>query len=125
MADPLIVAIGKGRLRALPLDANVALDLIPVDMVVNALLAAIPTALEKGGLEVYQVATGNTNPVTLGELHELVYGYFRKNPMVDKLGNPIYIKPLKFHNPTTFTQGLEEALGFLHLLVVGFQGGSP
>jgi long-chain acyl-CoA synthetase len=102
MADPLIVAIGKGRLRALPLDANVALDLIPVDMVVNALLAAIPTAIKKGGLEVYQVATGDTNPVTLGELHDLVYGYFRKNPMVDKEGNPIYIKPLKFHNRTTF-----------------------
>ena len=102
MADPLIVAIGKGRLRALPLDANVALDLIPVDMVVNALLAAIPVALKKGGLEIYQVATGDTNPVTLGELHDLVYGYFRKNPMVDKQGIPISIKPLKFHNPTTF-----------------------
>ncbi|MEE8349501.1 MAG: AMP-binding protein [Acidobacteriota bacterium] len=102
MADPLIVAIGKGRLRALPLDANVSLDLIPVDMVVNALLAAIPGAKEKGGLQVYQVATGDTNPVTLGELHDMVYGYFRKNPMLDKKGNPIQIKPLKFHNPTTF-----------------------
>ena len=102
MADPLIVAIGKGRLRTLPLDASVALDLIPVDMVVNALLAAIPVALEQGGLQVYQVATGDTNPVTLGELHDLVYGFFQKNPMIDKQGNPIQIKPLKFHNPTTF-----------------------
>ena len=102
MADPLIVAIGKGRLRALPLDANVALDLIPVDMVVNALLAAIPAAIERGGLQVYQVATGDTNPVTLGELHDLVYGYFQKNPMLDRRGRPIHIKPLKFHNPTTF-----------------------
>ena len=102
MADPLIVAIGKGRLRALPLDANVALDLIPVDMVVNALLAAIPGAIGKPGLQVYQVATGDTNPVTLGELHDLVYGYFQKNPMLDKQGNPIHIKPLRFHSQTSF-----------------------
>ena len=50
MADPLIVAIGKGRLRSLPLDADVILDLVPVDMVVNALLATIPPAIEEGGV---------------------------------------------------------------------------
>ena len=49
MADPLIVAIGKGRLRSLPLDANVVLDLVPVDLVVNALLATIPRVAEEGG----------------------------------------------------------------------------
>ena len=66
MADPLIVAIGKGRLRSLPLDANVILDLVPVDLVVNALLATIPRAAEEGGVKVYHVATGAKNPVTLG-----------------------------------------------------------
>ncbi len=102
MADPLIVAIGKGRLRSLPLDANVILDLVPVDLVVNALLATIPRAAEEGGVKVYHVATGAKNPVTLGELHLLVYEYFQKNPMLNRRGEPIHIKPLKFPKQSTF-----------------------
>ena len=102
MADPLIVAIGKGRLRSLPLDANVILDLVPVDLVVNALLATIPRAAEEGGVKVYHVATGAKNPVTLGELHSLVYEYFQKVPMLDPRGEPIRIKPLKFPKQSTF-----------------------
>ncbi len=102
MADPLIVAIGKGRLRSLPLDANVILDLVPVDLVVNALLATIPRAAEEGGVKVYHVATGAKNPVTLGELHSLVHEYFQKNPMMDRRGEPIHVKPLKFPKQSTF-----------------------
>jgi len=102
MADPLIVAIGKGRLRSLPLDASVIIDLVPVDLVVNALLATIPRAAQEGGVKVYHVATGAKNPVTLGELHLLVYEYFQKNPMLDRQGEPIRIKPLKFPKQSTF-----------------------
>ena len=102
MADPLIVAIGKGRLRSLPLDADVILDLVPVDLVVNALLATIPRVVKEGGLKVYHVATGAKNPVTLGELHTLVYQYFRKNPMLNRDGEPILVKPLKFPKQSTF-----------------------
>ena len=50
MADPLILAIGKGRLRSLPLRPDVNLDLVPVDMVVNAMLAATPRAAPDSGL---------------------------------------------------------------------------
>ena len=102
MADPLIVAIGKGRLRSLPMDPNITIDLVPVDMVVNALLAAIPSALQECGTKVYHVATGSTNPITLGALYELVYSYFLKNPMADKVGRPIQVKPVKFLHPKRF-----------------------
>lgn len=102
MADPLIVAIGKGRLRSLPLDPGVALDLVPVDMVVNALLASLPRTAAEGGVRIYQVATADRNPIRLEELNELIYRYFLRNPMLDKQGNPIRIKPLKFPNPATF-----------------------
>ena len=102
MADPLIVAIGKGRLRSLPMDPNITIDLVPVDMVVNALLAAIPSALQECGTKVYHVATGSTNPITLGAVYELVYSYFLKNPMVDKAGRPIQVKRVKFLHPKRF-----------------------
>lgn len=101
MADPLIVAIGKGRLRSLPLNPNVIIDLVPVDMVVNSLLASIPK-VGNGSLHIYQIATGSQNPITLGELYDLVYRYFVANPMLDKTGSPIRLKRLKFPNPATF-----------------------
>ena len=102
MADPLIAAIGKGRLRSLPLDRDVVIDLVPVDMVVNALLSSIPRIAEESGLEIYQVATGSRNPITLGTLYELIYRYFDKNPMLDKAGTPIQVRRIRFPNPSTF-----------------------
>ena len=102
MADPLIAAIGKGRLKSLPLDPDVLLDLVPVDVVVNALLAALPTVARDGGVQVYQVATSSKNPITLGELYDLIFNYFKKHPMLDRKGRPILIRRLRFPNPATF-----------------------
>jgi long-chain acyl-CoA synthetase len=102
MADPLIAAIGKGRLRALPMRPDVHLDLVPVDMVVNALLAAIPRVATQGGLHCYQVATGSRNPITLGDLYDLIYRYFIRNPMLDRSGKPIRIRYLRFPRKPLF-----------------------
>ncbi|HUP19782.1 MAG TPA: AMP-binding protein [Gemmatimonadota bacterium] len=102
MADPLIVAIGKGRLRSLPLDPDVVLDLVPADMVVNAMLAAIPKLAEDGGPAIYQVATGSRNPVRMKDLHELIVLYFQANPMLDKEGRPIRVKALRFPGARRF-----------------------
>ncbi len=104
MADPLIVAIGKGRLRSLPLNPDVSLDLVPADMVVNSILAALmeTATSEKKELRIYQVATGAKNPTTLGELYKLIYAYFAGNPMLDRDGQPILLKPMRFPKPSTF-----------------------
>jgi len=102
MADPLIVAIGKGRLKSLPLDPGVVLDLVPVDMVVNVLLASILEAEQQKGLQIYQIATGHLNPITLGQLYHLIYRYFSQNPMLDKAGQPIAIKRIRFPRRSTF-----------------------
>jgi long-chain acyl-CoA synthetase len=102
MADPLIAAIGKGRLRALPLNPEVTLDLVPADMVVNALLASIPKIAEDGGYSIYQVATGSRNPIRMAELHTLIVEYFQANPMLDRDGQPIRVRPLKFPSAARF-----------------------
>ena len=44
VADPLIVAYGKGRLPNFPAKPDIVVDLIPVDIVVNVILAALLTA---------------------------------------------------------------------------------
>ena len=42
MCDPIIIAYGKGQLRGFLGDRNGVLDVVPVDHVVNAMLAAMP-----------------------------------------------------------------------------------
>jgi len=107
MADPLIAAIGKGRLRSLPLDPEVVLDLVPADMVVNAMLASLPRLAEEGGTAVYQVATGSRNPAAMQQLHDLIVRYFQANPMLDRDGEPIRVRPLDFPDPETFRRSFQ------------------
>jgi len=89
MADPLIVAFGKGRLNDFPGDPNGVLDVVPVDCVVNVVLAAIPHAAESTDVKAFHVATGTQNPVRLKEVENHVSTYFTRTPMLDSKGEPI------------------------------------
>ena len=80
MLDPLIVAYGRGRMIDFPGNRRGILDIIPVDMVANAILAIIARASESDSRSVYQVASGMENPITLGGFADQVDAYFRKNP---------------------------------------------
>ncbi len=98
MADPLIVAIGKGRLRSLPLNPEVNLDIVPVDMVVNAILAEAANlhSAKIDGIRIIHVATGSEKPISMGDLYSHVYEFFRRTPLLDKQGSPIIIRKLSF-----------------------------
>ena len=104
MCDPIVIAYGKGQLRGFVGDADGVLDVVPVDHVVNAMLAAMPrharTAGEHahfgddaggadGGIAVYQVATGTANPLGNRVFVEQVTRHFLEHPMADKTGAPI------------------------------------
>ena len=104
MADPLIVAIGKGRLRSLPLNPDLNLDIVPVDMVVNAILAEAASLSDskRDGNRIIHVATGSEMPISMGEIYKHVYEYFRRTPLLDKQGSPILIKRLSFPSRRVF-----------------------
>jgi hypothetical protein len=102
MADPIIVSYGKGRLPDFPLGEHVVADLIPVDFVVNAVIASAPRASRQGGLGVYHVATGTSNPVTYGDVTRYTYEHFRRDPMLDRSGHPIDIAMFTFPSVKTF-----------------------
>lgn len=81
MADPLILAYGQGMLRALAGIPDGIVDIIPVDLVVNALLGAAAVPPEPGDPAYYHVGSGARNPLTLQRLVELVQGYFAEHPL--------------------------------------------
>jgi len=81
VADPLIIAYGRGLLPDFPGLPDSVLDIIPVDYVVNAILAAAETKPTVGEARYYHVSSGASNPLPFHEMYELVNEYFTKNPI--------------------------------------------
>ena len=94
MADPIIMAFAKGILREFPGDPESIVDLVPVDHVVNAVIAAAATRPSKP--EVYQVASGERNPLRYRDLYKHVREYFMKNPLRDSGGRPVPVPEWTF-----------------------------
>lgn len=94
--DSLAVAYGKGRLPCFLGDPESIVDVIPADMVVNAILvAAAVHANETGEAMIYHVGSSVRNPVRFTVLHEVAYNYFTKHPWINKDGNPIIVGHVK------------------------------
>jgi long-chain acyl-CoA synthetase len=89
MGDPLFVGYGKGHLQDFPARQDTICDLIPCDHVVNAILACAPKCAAEGGFRVYQVATGDLNPVHFRTIFDVGREYFTKNPMYERDGTRI------------------------------------
>ena len=83
--DPLVAAYGKGMLPDFPARPDLALDIVPVDVVVNTTLAAA-TRASTGEVQVYHAATASRNPVRISQLYESLVTYFGANPLLDRAG---------------------------------------
>ncbi|MGN6474284.1 MAG: HAD-IB family hydrolase [Mycobacteriales bacterium] len=84
MAEPIILAFGRGDLPEFPAIPDGVLDVIPVDLVVNATLAAAAQTPTPGQPEYYTICSGARNPLRFGHLYELVREYFIEHPMVQR-----------------------------------------
>ena len=109
MSEPLIVGFGKGRLPDFPADPDIILDIIPVDFVVNAILAAAEITARRGGIEVYHVATGTQNPLYFRGIFEATYEYFVENPMLEN-GKPVTVPIWKYPSLEEFQQKLDSRM---------------
>jgi len=98
MADPIIMAFAKGILREFPGDPNSIVDIVPVDHVVNATVAAVGKAMAERPDEpqVYQVASGARNPLRYRDLYDIVRGYFLEHPLRDSGGRPVPVPEWSF-----------------------------
>lgn len=83
MADPLIIAFGRGVLPEFPGLPDGVLDVIPVDLVVNAILAAAASVPPVDAPAYYHVGSGARNPLTFRAMYEHVREYFTAHPMPD------------------------------------------
>ncbi|XP_013781053.1 putative fatty acyl-CoA reductase CG5065 [Limulus polyphemus] len=85
-----IVATGKGVLRTMTANRNIGADVVPVDTVVNMLIAvAWNTAIKKpNNIMVYNCTTGSIVKVTWGQIEKLAYPFVVKHPSMQVFRYP-------------------------------------
>ncbi|MGZ8652773.1 MAG: HAD-IB family hydrolase, partial [Actinomycetota bacterium] len=84
MADPIIRAYGLGQILEFPGIPEGISDIIPVDMVVNAILAVAGTPPEPRRPAYYHVSSGSRNPLQYHELYRYVRQYFEAHPLPER-----------------------------------------
>ncbi|HEX8498909.1 MAG TPA: SDR family oxidoreductase, partial [Actinomycetales bacterium] len=80
MAEPIILAYGRGEFPEFPAAPDSIVDIVPVDHVVNAILAVCATEPEPGDPQYFHVSSGARNPLTFRQLYELVREHFERHP---------------------------------------------
>ena len=80
MAEPIILAYGRGELTEFPAAPDSVVDIVPIDHVVNAILKASATPPPLSRPAYYHVSSGNRNPATFRDLYEHVRAYFTDHP---------------------------------------------
>ncbi|CAN1133824.1 Fatty acyl-CoA reductase 2, chloroplastic [Linum perenne] len=106
MLDPIAQNYCKGRMTSFPGDPNSIVDVVPVDMVVNAIIAAATRHASNPSFEatvnVYQVGSSVSNPMTLSELFMFYYVHFRSSPIL------VDGRPLRVTGPLDVCSSIEE-----------------
>ena len=101
MLDPLIVAYGRGQLPDFPGNPKSIMDLVPVDKVVNAILACVAATKGRPQLAIYHLATGADNRLTFEEFTDLAIEHFKEKPLYEQ-GAPAPTPDITFPSTRVF-----------------------
>ena len=82
MAEPVVLAYGRNALPDFPAIPEGVIDIIPVDLVVNAIIAVAAQPPERRA--VYHVSSGGRNPFQFRRLYELTREYYQRDPLPER-----------------------------------------
>jgi HAD superfamily hydrolase (TIGR01490 family) len=95
MAEPVVLAYGRNALPDFPAIPEGVIDIIPVDLVVNAIIAVAAQPPERRA--VYHVASGDRNPFRFRDLYEYTREYYQREPLPERgrgtYGVPVWSFP--------------------------------
>ncbi|VAI25492.1 unnamed protein product [Triticum turgidum subsp. durum] len=105
--DTIVIGYAKQNLTYFLADLNLTMDVMPGDMVVNAMMAAIvahsSSSLEKTQSHpephapaVYHVSSSRRNPAPYNVLHEAGFRYFTEHPRVGPDGRTVRTHKMTF-----------------------------
>ncbi|CAN4100759.1 unnamed protein product [Withania somnifera] len=90
--DSLAVGYGKGKITCFVGNPKSVIDIIPVDLVVNAMIVTMMAhAEQRGSQTIYHVGTSVSNTIEFTSLQEYAYRYFREHPYINKEGKPVIV----------------------------------
>ncbi|WRX32110.1 Fatty acyl-coenzyme A reductase [Theobroma cacao] len=94
--DSVIVGLGKGKITCFLGNPKVTVDLIPADMVINAMIVTMMMAHANQSCDdaIYHVGSSLRNPMNSLNVHNFSYHYFTKNPLIDRNGKPTKTRKL-------------------------------
>ena len=95
MAEPIILAYGRGAIPEFPGIPEGISDLIPVDLVVNAMLVVAANPPENEPAH-YHVCSGSRNSLHYRRLFEMVRTYFREDPLPQRGRGAIRVPDWRF-----------------------------
>ncbi|HEX9122282.1 MAG TPA: HAD-IB family hydrolase [Actinomycetota bacterium] len=84
MAEPIILAYGRGTIPEFPGIPEGIVDIIPVDYVVNTMLAVAATPPEPKAPAYYHVSSGSRNPLQYLGLYRHVKEYYEEHPLPER-----------------------------------------
>ncbi|OMO70207.1 Male sterility, NAD-binding protein [Corchorus capsularis] len=97
--DSLAVGYAKGKLTFFLGDVESVVDVIPADMVVNAMIVAMIAHVKHQPVEnIYQVGSSMRNPMKYSDLQDYGFRYFSKKPWINKDGTPVIVGKVKVMN---------------------------
>ena len=95
--DTIIIGYAKQNLSCFLANLNFVMDVIPGDMVVNAMMAAmVAHSGDKGAQVVYHSTSSLRNPATYNVLYQSGRRHFYENPRVGKDGKVIPTREMYF-----------------------------
>ncbi|XP_047317048.1 alcohol-forming fatty acyl-CoA reductase-like [Impatiens glandulifera] len=90
--DSLFAGYCKGRLTSFLGDPKSIVDVIPADMVVNAMIVAMAAHVnEQQNINIYQVGSSVSHPIEYSCLQEYGQRYFTKHPWIGKDGKAVKV----------------------------------
>ncbi|XP_026397225.1 probable fatty acyl-CoA reductase 5 isoform X2 [Papaver somniferum] len=109
--DPMVVGVGRGKLPCFLGDYESLFDIIPGDMVVNAIIVAMVNAKANSHIYsdgddnlIYHISSSaHREPTRLIKLLEYAYDYFCKNPLMGRDIGEI-VKPVFFPTMSSFQE---------------------
>jgi HAD superfamily hydrolase (TIGR01490 family) len=114
VADPILLGYGAGLIPGrFAANQSIRMDLIPVDFVANACIAAAAHPPEDGTIRTMNVSTGMRNPFTIHDMAVVTTRYFRERPLPDEDGLPVAVPEWRLSSRAEVITALDRAAGLL------------
>jgi fatty acyl-CoA reductase len=106
VTDPVLLAYGRGLIPRFPGQPSARIDIVPVDLVANVLVAAAADPPQDGP-RCLTMASGARNPLRISELAPIITRYFRAHPLADEEGVPVEVGDWRFASHENIRRALD------------------